>query len=46
MPSGFFAELTYNTTRHQVLYPGSFGDNEPDNALFVRLPGWLPETED
>jgi len=50
MPGGFFAELTYDTTRHQVLYPGSFGDDEPDKledyALFVRLPGWLPETED
>ena len=50
MPGGFFAELTYHTTRRQVLYPGSFEDDEPDKledyALFVRLPGWLPETED
>ena len=45
----FFAELTYNTTRQQVLYLGSFGADEPekleDYAMFVRLPGWLPETE-
>ena len=48
MPGGFFAELTDNTTRQQVLYPGSFGADEPDKreiyALFVRLPGGLPET--
>ena len=50
MPGGFFAELPYHTTRRQVLYPGSFGDDEPDKledyALFVRLPRWLSETED
>lgn len=49
MPSGFFAELTCNTTRQQVLYPGSFGADELDKledyALFVRLPEWLPDTE-
>ena len=50
MPGDFFAELTYNTAHRQVLYPDSFGDDEPDKledyALFVRLPGWLPETEE
>lgn len=29
--------------------PGSFGADEPEKleyyAMFVRLPGWLPETE-
>lgn len=49
MPGGFFAELTDTTTRQQVLYAGSFGADEPgkreDYALFVRLPGGLPETE-
>ena len=49
MLGGFFAELTYDTTRQQVLYPGSFGADEPDRledyALFVRLPEWLPETD-
>lgn len=50
MPGDFFAELPFDTTRQQVLYPGSFGDGEPkkleDYALFVRLPGWLLETEE
>ena len=50
MPGDFFAELTYNTAHRQVRYPDSFGDDEPDKledyAMFVRLPGWLPETEE
>lgn len=49
MPSGFFAELTYNTTDNEVLYPGSFDANDPDRledyAMFVRLPNWMPEAE-
>ena len=49
MPGGFFTGLTDNTTRQQVLFPGSFGADEPDKredyALFGRLPGGLPETE-
>lgn len=32
-----------------VLYPGSFGADEPGElegyALFVRLPGWMPSTD-
>ena len=49
MPGGFFAELTYHTTRQQVRCPGRFGADEPDRledyAWFVRLPEWLPGTE-
>ena len=49
MPDHFFAELTFNTTTQQVLYPGSFSADDPDKlqnyALFVHLPEWLPETE-
>ncbi|MBF9239786.1 hypothetical protein I2I05_20500 [Hymenobacter sp. BT683] len=49
MPSGFFAELTYNTTRNQILYAEHFGPEEAekltDYALFVHLPNWLLGTE-
>lgn len=49
MTGQFFAELTYHTTRQHVLYPGSFGADEPGElegyALFVRLPGWMPSTD-
>lgn len=49
MPDGFFAEITYNTADNEVLYPGSFDANNNDKledyAVFVRLPGWMPEAE-
>lgn len=45
MSGEFFAELSYNTTLNQVLYPGSFDVNDNDKledfAVFVRLPGWM-----
>jgi hypothetical protein len=28
MPGNFFAELTYNTTRNEILYAESFGPEE------------------
>ena len=37
MPGGFFAELTDNTTRQQVLYPGSFGADVPDKREIYAL---------
>jgi hypothetical protein len=49
MPGNFFAELTYHTTRNEMLYAESFGPGESeklgDYALFVRLPDCLPDTE-
>jgi hypothetical protein len=50
MPAGFFVELTYDTETNEVQYcfafaAGSEDDRLADYAMFVRLPGWLPETE-
>ncbi|MBH8558961.1 hypothetical protein [Hymenobacter negativus] len=50
LPSGFFAELTYDTETNEVQYLVAFeagGENDrlPDYAMFVKLPGWLPEVD-
>lgn len=50
MPGGFFVELTYHvdTNEVQYLFPFAAGgedDRRADYAMFVQLPGWLPEAE-
>ncbi|SFQ82145.1 hypothetical protein [Hymenobacter arizonensis] len=48
LPDGFFVELTYDTDANEVQYlfafeAGSEDDRLEDYAMFVQLPGWLPE---
>ena len=50
LPGRFFVELTYHvdTNEVQYLFPyaaGGENDRLADYALFVQLPGWLPEAE-
>ena len=45
LPGRFFAELTYNTTRNEIIDLLSFGPDDKDQledyAVAVRLPDWL-----
>jgi hypothetical protein len=50
LPGGFFVELTYDTETNEVQYLFAFEaggeDNRlPDYAMFVKLPGWVPDAE-
>ena len=50
MPDGFFAELNYDTDTNEIEFgfafeAGSEDDRLPDYAMFVRLPGWMPDAE-
>ena len=50
LPGRFFVELTdhVDTNEVQCLFPFAAGgedDRLADYALFVQLPGWLPEAE-
>jgi len=50
MPSGFFVEVNYDADSNHITDLFAFeagGDNDrlPDYAAFVKLPGWLPESE-
>jgi len=50
LPDGFFVEVNYDVDKNEVEFcfafeAGSEDDRLPDYAMFVKLPGWMPETE-
>ena len=50
LPGRFFVELTYHVDTNEVqhLFPFAAGSEDyrlADYAMFVQLPGWLPEAE-
>jgi hypothetical protein len=50
LPDGFFAEVNYYTDTEETEFgfafeAGSEEDRLPDYAMFVKLSGWMPDTE-
>ena len=49
VPDGFFVEVNYAVDKNEVGFcfafeAGSKDDRLEDYAMFVKLPGWLPES--
>ena len=46
LSDGSFAELNYDTDTNEIEFGFAFEDDRlPDYAMFVKLPGWIPEVE-
>jgi hypothetical protein len=50
VPAGFFVEVNVNVNTQEIelcfaFEAGSEDDRLPDYAAFVKLPEWMPETE-
>jgi hypothetical protein len=50
VPDGFFVEVNVNVNTREVEFclafeAGGEDDRLPDYAMFVKLPGWMPEAE-